>query len=155
MIKKAFFPCAGFAKSTASTLCGLPGMQPAAEFSTLVHEIAHLCGAEIYVALASRCAKKRVVTFDQAPHNLTRGRTEEVIWRTAVGADESLVFGHHRAFRGRVPNFQLPTIHPERRVTCRSRFLDNGSGSPSMLAETDCRRKHRNPTCGFDSKIAV
>ena len=31
----------------------LSGMQPAEEFSTLVHEIAHLCGAEIYVALAS------------------------------------------------------------------------------------------------------
>jgi hypothetical protein len=31
----------------------LSGMQPAEEFSTLVHEIAHLCGAEIYVASAS------------------------------------------------------------------------------------------------------
>jgi hypothetical protein len=30
----------------------LSGMQPAEEFSTLTHEIAHLCGAEIYVALA-------------------------------------------------------------------------------------------------------
>jgi hypothetical protein len=29
----------------------LSGMQPAEEFSTLVHEIGHLCGAEIYVAL--------------------------------------------------------------------------------------------------------
>jgi hypothetical protein len=28
----------------------LSGMQPAEEFSTLVHEIGHLCGAEIYVA---------------------------------------------------------------------------------------------------------
>jgi hypothetical protein len=28
-------------------------MQPAEEFSTLTHEIAHLCGAEIYVALAA------------------------------------------------------------------------------------------------------
>jgi len=34
----------------------LSGMQPAEEFSTLVHEIAHLCGAAIYVALASGCA---------------------------------------------------------------------------------------------------
>jgi hypothetical protein len=33
-----------------------PGMQPAEEFSTLVHEIAQLCGAEIYVALTSGCA---------------------------------------------------------------------------------------------------
>ncbi len=33
----------------------LSGMQPAEEFSTLTHEIAHLCGAEIYVALASGC----------------------------------------------------------------------------------------------------
>jgi hypothetical protein len=31
----------------------LSGMQPAEEFSTLVHEIAHLCGAEIDVASAS------------------------------------------------------------------------------------------------------
>jgi hypothetical protein len=31
----------------------LSGMQPAEEFSTLVHEIAHLCGAAIYVALAT------------------------------------------------------------------------------------------------------
>jgi hypothetical protein len=31
----------------------LSGMQPAEEFSTLTHEIAHLCGAEIYVASAS------------------------------------------------------------------------------------------------------
>lgn len=33
----------------------LSGMQPAEEFSTLVHEIAHLCGAGIYVALAAGC----------------------------------------------------------------------------------------------------
>jgi hypothetical protein len=31
----------------------LSGMQPAEEFSTLVHEIAHLCGGVIYVALAN------------------------------------------------------------------------------------------------------
>jgi hypothetical protein len=31
----------------------LSGMQPAEEFSTLTHEIAHLCGAAIYVALAT------------------------------------------------------------------------------------------------------
>jgi hypothetical protein len=30
----------------------LSGMQPAEEFSTLAHEIGHLCGAMIYVALA-------------------------------------------------------------------------------------------------------
>ena len=30
--------------------------QAAEEFSTLVHEIAHLCGAEIYVALDTGCA---------------------------------------------------------------------------------------------------
>jgi hypothetical protein len=34
----------------------LSGMQPAEEFSTLAHEIAHLCGAEIYVAFASGCS---------------------------------------------------------------------------------------------------
>ena len=31
----------------------LSGMQPTEEFSTLAHEIGHLCGAEIYVASAS------------------------------------------------------------------------------------------------------
>jgi hypothetical protein len=31
-------------------------MQPAEEFSTLVHEMAHLCGAEVYVALTSGIA---------------------------------------------------------------------------------------------------
>src|SRR5216684_5467557 len=48
----------------------LSGMQPAEEFSTLTHEIAHLCGAEIYVALASDARKgtpfgvdKRHITF--------------------------------------------------------------------------------------------
>jgi hypothetical protein len=30
----------------------LLGMQPAEEFSTLVHEIGHLCGPEIYVSFA-------------------------------------------------------------------------------------------------------
>jgi hypothetical protein len=34
----------------------LSGMQPAEEFSTLTHEIAHVCGAEIYVALIAACA---------------------------------------------------------------------------------------------------
>jgi hypothetical protein len=34
----------------------LSGMQPAPEFATLVHETAHLSGAEVYVALASGCA---------------------------------------------------------------------------------------------------
>ena len=36
-----------------SLLCG---MEPAEEFSTLTHEIAHLCGAENYVAFASGSA---------------------------------------------------------------------------------------------------
>jgi hypothetical protein len=34
----------------------LSGMKSAKEFSTLVHEIGHLCGVGIYVALASGCA---------------------------------------------------------------------------------------------------
>ena len=34
----------------------LPGQTKAEEFSTLVHETAHLYGAKIYVALASGCA---------------------------------------------------------------------------------------------------
>ena len=35
------------------TITLLSGMQPAEEFSTLLHEIAHSCGAGIYVALTS------------------------------------------------------------------------------------------------------
>ena len=31
----------------------LPGESEAEKFSTLIHEFAHLCGAEIYVASAS------------------------------------------------------------------------------------------------------
>ena len=34
----------------------LPGQSPAEEFATLAHELAHLCGGEIYVALDSGCA---------------------------------------------------------------------------------------------------
>ena len=44
-------PAKGLSHGGKITL--LSGMQPAEEFSTLVHEIAHLCGAEIYVALAA------------------------------------------------------------------------------------------------------
>jgi hypothetical protein len=47
-------PAKGLSHGGKITL--LAGMHPAEEFSTLVHEIAHLCGAEIYVALASGCA---------------------------------------------------------------------------------------------------
>jgi len=34
----------------------LPNMEPSETLATFVHELAHLCGAEIYVALASGCA---------------------------------------------------------------------------------------------------
>ena len=44
-------PAKGLSHGGKITL--LSGMQAAEEFSTLVHEMAHLCGAEIYVALAS------------------------------------------------------------------------------------------------------
>ena len=44
-------PAKGLSHGGKITL--LSGMQPAEEFSTLVHEIAHLCGAGIYVASAS------------------------------------------------------------------------------------------------------
>jgi hypothetical protein len=44
-------PAKGLSHGGKITL--LSGMQPAEEFSTLVHEIAHLCGPEIYVALAT------------------------------------------------------------------------------------------------------
>ena len=43
-------PARGLSKGGTITL--LSGMQPAEEFATLVHEIAHLCGAGIYVAPA-------------------------------------------------------------------------------------------------------
>ena len=44
-------PAKGLSHGGKITL--LSGMQPAEEFSTLVHEIGHLCGAAIYVALAT------------------------------------------------------------------------------------------------------
>ena len=44
-------PAKGLSHGGKITL--LLGMQPAEEFSTLSHEIAHLCGADIYVALAT------------------------------------------------------------------------------------------------------
>ena len=43
-------PAKGLSHGGKITL--LSGMQPAEEFSTLVHEIGHLCGAGIYVAPA-------------------------------------------------------------------------------------------------------
>jgi len=46
-------PARGLSHGGKITL--LLGMQPAEEFSTLVHETAHLCGAEIYVAFALVC----------------------------------------------------------------------------------------------------
>ena len=47
-------PAKGLSHGGKITL--LSGMKPAEEFSTLIHEIGHLCGAEIYVALTSGCA---------------------------------------------------------------------------------------------------
>ena len=47
-------PAKGLSHGGKITL--LLGMQPAEEFSTLVHEMGHLCGAGIYVAPASGCA---------------------------------------------------------------------------------------------------
>ncbi len=44
-------PAKGLSHGGKITL--LSGMQPADEFSTLAHEIAHLCGVRIYVALPS------------------------------------------------------------------------------------------------------
>jgi antirestriction protein ArdC len=44
-------PAKGLSHGGKITL--LLGMQPAEEFSTLVHELGHLCGPEIYVALAT------------------------------------------------------------------------------------------------------
>ncbi len=44
-------PAKGLSSGGRITL--LAGMQSAEEFSTLVHEMAHLCGAAIYVALAT------------------------------------------------------------------------------------------------------
>jgi hypothetical protein len=47
----------------------LPGQTPAEEFATLAHEVAHLCSAEIYVALISDCPRKTAWKAGQAPHN--------------------------------------------------------------------------------------
>jgi hypothetical protein len=52
------------------SLC-FQGLQPAEEFSTLMHEIAHLCGAEVYVALTSGTRVEACVRRGQAPHNLS------------------------------------------------------------------------------------
>jgi hypothetical protein len=56
--------------SSGGNITLLPGLPAAEEFATLVHEVAHLCGAEIYVALASDARKgtpfgvdKRHITF--------------------------------------------------------------------------------------------
>jgi hypothetical protein len=46
-------PAKGLSHGGKITL--LAGMQPAEEFSTLVHEIAHSRSGESYVALASGC----------------------------------------------------------------------------------------------------
>src|SRR5260370_1328417 len=64
----------------------------------------------------------------------------------SVGAT-SITFTNHHNVGWKITSCEFPAfppIHPERRVACRSRFLDNGSGSSSMLAETDCHRKYRN-----------
>ncbi len=50
LMSEKIAPAKGLSHSGKTTL--LSGMQPAEEFSTLVHEIAHLCAAELYVAFA-------------------------------------------------------------------------------------------------------
>jgi antirestriction protein ArdC len=51
----------------------LPGQAPAEEFATLVHELAHLCGVEIYVALASDHPEIRAARQRRTPHNWVKG----------------------------------------------------------------------------------
>jgi len=60
-------PAKGLSHGGKITL--LSGMQPAEEFSTLTHEIAHLCGAKIYVALISGSVRRRAVRADK--HHIT------------------------------------------------------------------------------------
>jgi hypothetical protein len=48
----------------------LPGMEPAQEFSTLVHELAHLCGVGNYVALGVGVRENTWTRLGPAPHNL-------------------------------------------------------------------------------------
>jgi hypothetical protein len=43
----------------------LSGMQPAEEFSTLVHEIAHLCGVRIYMARLGDTRKDEPFSADR------------------------------------------------------------------------------------------
>ena len=47
----------------------LPGMAPAEQFTTLVHELAHLCGDKIYVALGVGACRKRSDSVERGPHN--------------------------------------------------------------------------------------
>jgi hypothetical protein len=60
-------PAKGLSHGGKITL--LSGMQPAEEFPTLVHEIAHLCGARIYVALISGSVRRQAVRADK--HHIT------------------------------------------------------------------------------------
>ena len=55
----------------------LPGMTPAEQFSTLVHELAHLCGGEIYVALRFGACRKCGDLLGQAPHNRDPSRRRQ------------------------------------------------------------------------------
>ena len=50
----------------------LPGQSPAEEFATLAHELAHLCGDGIYVALGAGGRRKRGDLREQAPHNFSQ-----------------------------------------------------------------------------------
>ncbi len=63
----------------------LPDQTPAEEFATLAHEVAHLCSAEIYVALISDCLRKTALWAEHAPHNWGSHIAEELHY-TWVGA---------------------------------------------------------------------
>jgi hypothetical protein len=52
--KESIAPALGM--SYGGKIVIFPGQSAAEEFSTLVHEAAHLCGAKFYVAFASGCA---------------------------------------------------------------------------------------------------
>ena len=58
--------------SSGGKITLLPGQSPAEEFATLAHEVAHLCGDGIYVALGAGGRRKRGDLREQAPHNFSQ-----------------------------------------------------------------------------------
>lgn len=119
-------PAKGLSHGGRITL--LCGMQPAEEFSTLTHEIAHLCGAGSYVALATGSASKQLVRPRRAPHNF-RGTVD---WWTEGSGQREAIFGVCRSMAS------LPQAKEVRKIGLLSWHKSN-------------ERNQRNSNCGGDS----